>query len=130
MNVDPNGGFHNGPSWDFLVRVAPLGIANIVLIIGRRRYPTPVRGRMRSPDTVCTFLHIIESCKHANSSPDLPVINRTNLHVMTESQGSKILWSSAKTHGGLITATGVEYIFFNESGIPETRTIARSFFPC
>ncbi|KAJ7924701.1 GMC oxidoreductase-domain-containing protein [Mycena leptocephala] len=59
MNVDPNGGFHNGPSWDFLTAL---------------------------PDS--------STRSYAVSGYYLPVINRTNLHVMTESQGSKILWSS------------------------------------
>ncbi|KAJ7737626.1 GMC oxidoreductase-domain-containing protein [Mycena maculata] len=88
MNVDPNGGFHNGPSWDFLTAL---------------------------PDS--------STRSYAVSGYYLPVINRTNLHVMTESQGSKILWSAAKTTGGLATATGVEYISFNTSGIPKTQTI-------
>ncbi|KAJ7696946.1 hypothetical protein B0H17DRAFT_1052505 [Mycena rosella] len=88
MNIDPNGGFHNGPSWDFLTAL---------------------------PDS--------STRSYAVSGYYLPVANRTNLHVMTESQGSKILWSSAKTEGGLATATGVEYISFDTSGAPETRTI-------
>ncbi|KAF8172240.1 hypothetical protein K438DRAFT_1981691 [Mycena galopus ATCC 62051] len=87
MNFDPNGGFHNGPSWDFL-----------------------------------TILPDSSTRSYAVSGYYLPVMNRTNLHIMTESQGSKILWSAAKTDG-LVTATGVEYVFFNESGIPETRTL-------
>ncbi|KAJ6522733.1 hypothetical protein B0H19DRAFT_1202486 [Mycena capillaripes] len=87
INVDPNGGFHNGPSWDFLTAL---------------------------PDS--------STRSYAVSGYYLPVINRTNLHVLTESQGSKILWSSEKTQG-LVTAIGVEYVFFNESGVPETRTI-------
>ncbi|KAJ7257541.1 hypothetical protein B0H12DRAFT_1232574 [Mycena haematopus] len=89
MNIDPNGGFHNGPSWDFLTAL---------------------------PDS--------NTRSYAVSGYYLPVINRTNLHVMTESQGTKILWSSTQTNG-LMTASGVEYISTNESGILETRTIAR-----
>ncbi|KAJ7038992.1 hypothetical protein C8F04DRAFT_1255561 [Mycena alexandri] len=80
MNTDPNGGFHNGPSWDFL-----------------------------------TILPDSNTRSYAVSGYYLPVINRTNLHVMTESQGTKIIWAE-KTQDGLITATGVEYIVFNESG--------------
>ncbi|KAJ7174747.1 hypothetical protein C8R46DRAFT_1214924 [Mycena filopes] len=81
MNPDPNGGFHNGPSWDFL-----------------------------------TILPDSSTRSYAVSGYYLPVINRTNLHVMTESQGSKIIWAAQKNHGGLITATGVEYVVFDESG--------------
>ncbi|KAJ7609555.1 hypothetical protein DFH06DRAFT_1246833 [Mycena polygramma] len=89
INLDPNGGFHNGPSWDFLTAL---------------------------PDS--------STRSYAVSGYYLPVVNRTNLHVLTESQGSKILWSTEKPHGGLMTATGVEYISLNaSSGIPETRTI-------
>ncbi|KAJ6575781.1 hypothetical protein DFH09DRAFT_378512 [Mycena vulgaris] len=91
MNVDPNGGSHNGASWDFL-----------------------------------TVLPDSSTRSYAVSGYYLPVANRTNLHVMTESQGSKILWSPAKSHQGLATATGVEYISFDESGIPQTRTINAS----
>ncbi|KAJ6485382.1 hypothetical protein C8R47DRAFT_537787 [Mycena vitilis] len=89
INLDPNGGFHNGPSWDFL-----------------------------------TALPESSTRSYAVSGYYLPVMNRTNLHVLTQSQGSRILWSTERTHGGLIAATGVEYISFNESsGITETRTI-------
>ncbi|KAJ7493778.1 hypothetical protein FB451DRAFT_448970 [Mycena latifolia] len=88
VNIDPNGGNHNGVSWDFL-----------------------------------TVLPDSSTRSYAVSGYYLPVANRSNLHVMTESQGSKILWSSAKTHGGLMTATGVEYVSFNGSGIPQTRSI-------
>ncbi|KAJ7114555.1 hypothetical protein C8R43DRAFT_1156578, partial [Mycena crocata] len=108
MNVDPNGGYHNGPSWDFLTAL---------LDSSTRSYA--VSG-------YCGCSTILTSTVRISCIPDLPVANRTNLRVMTESQGSKILWSPAKTRGGLVTATGVEYISFNGSGIPETRTIARS----
>ncbi|KAJ7087089.1 hypothetical protein C8R44DRAFT_893257 [Mycena epipterygia] len=88
MNIDPNGGFHNGPSWDFLTAL---------------------------PDS--------STRSYAVSGYYLPVANRTNLHVMTSSHGSKILWAPAKTPEGLVTATGVEYLALNTSGTPETRTI-------
>ncbi|KAJ7772352.1 hypothetical protein B0H16DRAFT_1769146 [Mycena metata] len=81
INTDPNGGFHNGPSWDFL-----------------------------------TILPDSNTRSYAVSGYYLPVINRTNLHVMTESQGTKIIWADKKTPDGLITATGVEYVAFNDSG--------------
>ncbi|KAJ7321714.1 GMC oxidoreductase-domain-containing protein [Mycena albidolilacea] len=87
MNNDPNGGFHNGPSWDFLTSLADSSTRS-----------------------------------YAVSGYYLPVMNRTNLRVMTESQGSKIVWSSSSTRG-LMTASGVEYVVFHESGVPETRTI-------
>ncbi|KAF8157488.1 hypothetical protein K438DRAFT_1531476, partial [Mycena galopus ATCC 62051] len=101
MNFDHNGGFHNGPSWDFLT-ILPDSSTRSYAVSGYSTWAG------------LTAVTII----------DLPVMNRTNLHVMTESQGSKILWSAAKTDG-LVTATGVEYVFFNESGISETRTLVR-----
>ncbi|KAJ7087093.1 hypothetical protein C8R44DRAFT_820297 [Mycena epipterygia] len=88
MNVDPNGGIHNGVSWDFLTAL---------------------------PDS--------STRSYAVSGYYLPVANRTNLRIMTSSHGSKILWAPAKTPGGPVTATGVEYLALNTSGTPETRTI-------
>lgn len=121
MNNDPNGGFHNGPSWDFLVCIPAYPSRSMLMII---RLPSLTRARARTQflAIVCRIAHRqICSSDHA---PDLPVMNRTNLRVMTESQGSKIIWSSSSTRG-LMTASGVEYVVFNESGVPETRTIAR-----
>ncbi|KAK7046410.1 alcohol dehydrogenase [Favolaschia claudopus] len=92
MNFDPNGGFHNGPSWDFLTAL---------------------------PDS--------STRSYAVSGYYLPVINRTNLHVMTESQGTKIIWSAKKkrlaSRSDLLMATGVEYIVLDDAGVPQTRTM-------
>ncbi|KAJ7257827.1 hypothetical protein C8J57DRAFT_545692 [Mycena rebaudengoi] len=88
INPDPNGGRHNGASWDFLTAL---------------------------PDS--------STRSYAVSGYYLPVRNRTNLHVMTESHGSKILWSSKSSKSGLVIATGVEYLALNSSGAPITRTI-------
>jgi len=65
----------------------------------------------------------IRLCFATSVVADLPVANRTNLHLLTESQVSKIIWSSNKTQDGLITATGVEYLALNASGVFETKTI-------
>ncbi|KAJ6468902.1 hypothetical protein C8R45DRAFT_837614 [Mycena sanguinolenta] len=109
MNIDPNGGFHNGPTWDFLT-ILPDSSTRSYAVSG-----------------YCACIVNLQVCVF-NWCADLSVINRTNLHVMTESQGSKILWSSTKTKG-LVTASGVEYISVNETGVQETRTIARSISP-
>ncbi|KAJ7607725.1 hypothetical protein FB45DRAFT_947590 [Roridomyces roridus] len=88
MNLDPNGGFHNGPSWEFL-----------------------------------TILPDSSTRSYAVSGYYLPAINRTNLHVLTESQVCKILWASNNNSGALATATGVAYIQFDASGSPQTHTL-------
>ncbi|KAK6984881.1 alcohol dehydrogenase, partial [Favolaschia claudopus] len=93
MNFDPNGGFHTGPSWDFLTAL---------------------------PDS--------STRSYAVSGYYLPVINRTNLHVMTECQGTKIIWSTKENtlapRNDLLTATGVEYIVLDDAGVAQTRTIS------
>ncbi|KAG6889534.1 hypothetical protein C0992_004793 [Termitomyces sp. T32_za158] len=45
----------------------------------------------------------------------LPVANRSNLRVLTESQVSRIIWSAEKTNKGLLNATGVEFLALDDS---------------
>ncbi|KAF9466969.1 GMC oxidoreductase-domain-containing protein, partial [Collybia nuda] len=88
INPDPNGGNHNGASWDFLTAL---------------------------PDT--------STRSYAVSGYYLPVANRTNLFVMTNSHVSRILWAPEKTKSGLLTATGVEYLDLKEAGGPKSKII-------
>ncbi|KAF8058633.1 hypothetical protein FPV67DRAFT_1455169 [Lyophyllum atratum] len=53
----------------------------------------------------------------------LPAANRTNLHVMTNSHVSKIIWSKNKTKDGLLKATGVEYIPLDDPRGPRLMTL-------
>lgn len=87
-NIDPNGGRHNGASWDFLTAL---------------------------PDT--------STRSYAVSGYYLPVVNRTNLVVMTSSHVSRILWAQGKSKDGLLTATGVEYLDLGDAEGASTRII-------
>lgn len=87
----------------------------------RQPYPIRVQDHMPFQDTVRLFSHDRSACSRLTASVDLPVANRTNLFLMTNSHVSRILWARDK-RGGLLAATGVEYLAL-EVGDPKTRTI-------
>ncbi|KAG6816747.1 hypothetical protein H0H87_003336 [Tephrocybe sp. NHM501043] len=96
INFDPNGGRHNGASWDYLIQVLD---------------------HTRFQDTVAAKPVSSGHCPDFCFDTDLPVAGRTNLVLKTSSHVSKIVWAYKKARSsGMLSATGVEYIALNEAG--------------